>query len=79
MQDGDVVDVIIGRRREVPSRGDTPYHVRLILTREEHQRFRIYSARQGKPMAAVAKKVIAEFMAEKGISRGEPADRRTGK
>jgi hypothetical protein len=50
--------------------------VRLILTPDEHQRFREYSAKQGKPMAAVAKSVLSKFMSEKGISRGEPADRR---
>jgi hypothetical protein len=74
--DGRIIDVRIGRRREVPPRGDTPYHVRLVLTPEEHQRFRIYSARQGKPMAAVAKQVFAQFLNEEGISRGGPADRR---
>jgi hypothetical protein len=50
--------------------------VRLILTPDEHLKFRQYAASQGKPMAAVARQVLTRFMDQKGISRGEPADRR---
>jgi hypothetical protein len=48
--------------------------VRLVLTPEEHLKFREYAARQGKPMAAVAKSVLSRFMSEKGISRGDGID-----
>jgi hypothetical protein len=48
--------------------------VRLILTPEEHLKFREYAARQGKPMAAVAKQVMTRFMTERGISRGDGID-----
>jgi hypothetical protein len=50
--------------------------VRLVLTPNEHLKFRQYAASQGKPMAAVAKQVLTRFMDQKGISRGEPTDRR---
>jgi hypothetical protein len=53
--------------------------VRLILTPDEHLKFRQYAASQDKPMSAVARQVLTRFMAEKGISRGETADRRPGK
>jgi hypothetical protein len=46
--------------------------VRLVLDPKTHQRFRMIAAEAGKPMSAVARKIVEQFISERPVAREVP-------